>query len=144
MQNIHGMALLTVLMALLLISLVMTAMLQSSLLAAKVAYSGQQQLIVTQQVLLQHQQAVSGLLQGMVYDERYLQFSHSRNVACPAADATRQQDEQQCELWVATTEIYSADKRFRSAYSSLLLKLDIAGFPLWQRVAIFADEAGAH
>lgn len=51
-----GMALLTVLIVLLLVSLSVTALLSSSLLSSKMAYYGQQQLEASQQVFALHQQ----------------------------------------------------------------------------------------
>lgn len=57
-----GMALLTVLIVLLLVSFSVTALLNSSLLSSKMAYYGQQQLVASQQVFVQHQQNLAHLM----------------------------------------------------------------------------------
>lgn len=74
-KNNSGMALLTVLIVLLLVSFSVTALLNSSLLSNKLAYYGQQQLVVSQQVFVRHQQNLAAWMMQSELAESAVSFS---------------------------------------------------------------------
>lgn len=120
MPAAKGMALISALLFLLMLSLIVASNLYISQLSIKSAYAGQQQLIQQQQAYLEH-----------VVSLPTMDTAHQvspvtqRQIQCPAHYAAWSSETTFCYLLLVESMTTSADNLFENGYSTLLLKKKI-------------------
>ncbi|WP_156885945.1 hypothetical protein [Rheinheimera baltica] len=119
MSAMKGVVLIMALVFLLIMTLLVTAMLLVTQLSHKAAYSGQQQLQISQQALQQH-------LQQMQLPSDSNEDAIESMSTCPAQYAAWTSDTLRCDLQLLSTETYSDNRYFYAGYSSLVLQQNLA------------------